>query len=87
MECVVAENLVQIFHRGVLVGSYPQRPARRRVAAVLVIVRDSFRWRRPQLPVDGAEVIRMVDTGGSISFAGTTYWAGTAGSASRSASR
>jgi hypothetical protein len=31
----------------------------------------------PQLPGDGAEVVRTVDSGGSISFAGTTYLAGT----------
>ena len=79
VECVVAENLVQIFHRGVLVGSYPQRHPRGRKGQrpVPVVVRDRPRaGGRPQLPVDGAEVTRMVDSGGSVSFAGTTYRAG-----------
>ena len=73
VECVVADNLVQIFHRGVLVGSYPQRHPRGRKGKrpVPVVVRNSPRaGGRPQLPGDGAEVLRTVDSGGSISFAG-----------------
>jgi transposase InsO family protein len=80
VECVVADNLVQIFHRGVLVGSSPQRLPRGRkgVRPEPVIVRNSPRAAgRPQLPVDGAEVVRTVDSGGSVSFAGTSYRAGT----------
>jgi hypothetical protein len=80
VECVVEENLVQIFHRGVLVGSSPQRLPRGRkgMRPVPVIVRNSPRAvGRPQLPVDGAEVVRTVDSGGSVSFAGTSYRAGT----------
>jgi len=79
VECVVADNLVQIFHRGVLVGSSPQRLPRGRkgMRPVPVIVRGPRTPPgRPQLPGDGAEVIRMVDSGGSISFAGTSYRAG-----------
>jgi transposase InsO family protein len=82
VECVVAENLVQIFHRGVLVGSCPQRLARghKGKRPVPVVVRRGSQTPgagRPQLPVDGAEVLRTVDSGGSISFAGTSYRAGT----------
>jgi hypothetical protein len=80
VECVVADNLVQIFHRGVLVGSSPQRHPRGRKGKrpVPVVVRNSPRaGGRPQLPGDGAEVTRTVDSGGSVSFAGTSYRAGT----------
>jgi hypothetical protein len=80
VECVVADNLVQIFHAGVLVGSYPQRHPRGRKGQrpVPVVVRNNSRaGGRPQLPVDGAEVTRTVDSGGSVSFAGTSYRAGT----------
>ena len=80
VECVVTDNLVQIFHAGVLVGSYPQRhpKGRKGVRPVPVVVRNNPRaGGRPQLPVDGAEVLRTVDSGGSVSFAGTSYRAGT----------
>jgi hypothetical protein len=80
VECVVEQNLVQIFHRGVLVGSCPQRhpKGRKGKRPVPVVVRNSPRaGGRPQLPVDGAEVLRTVDSGGSVSFAGTSYRAGT----------
>ena len=65
---------------GVLVGSSPQRHPRGRKGKrpVPVVVRNSPRaGGRPQLPVDGAEVTRTVDSGGSVSFAGTSYRAGT----------
>jgi transposase InsO family protein len=80
VECVVEQNLVQIFHAGVLVGSCPQRhpKGRKGKRPVPVVVRNSPRaGGRPQLPVDGAEVLRTVDSGGSVSFAGTSYRAGT----------
>jgi hypothetical protein len=80
VECVVEQNLVQIFHAGVLVGSYPQRhpKGRKGVRPVPIVIRNNPRaGGRPQLPVDGAEVTRTVDSGGSVSFAGTSYRAGT----------
>jgi hypothetical protein len=79
VECLVDQNLVQIFHRGVLVGSSPQRHPRGRkgVRPVPVVVRNNTRaTSRPQLPGDGAEVVRTVDSGGSVSFAGTGYRVG-----------
>jgi hypothetical protein len=89
VECLVAENLVQLFHRGVLVGSYPLRrkPAKDGKPRRDTPVRGSARPRRGRraasvLPgsIPAATltptVIRAVDTGGSICFASTTYWVG-----------
>jgi transposase InsO family protein len=83
VECVVADNLVQIYHRQVLVGSAPQRLPRGKkgqpAASPRIVQGKRAPWsvRGAQRPGDGAEVLRMVDAGGSISFAGTPYRAGT----------
>jgi transposase InsO family protein len=84
VECLVAENLVQLFHRGVLVGSYPLRrkPAKdgkpRRSPVRGSTAPHRRRTTDPALPgsIPPATVTRMVDTGGSICFAATTYWVG-----------
>jgi hypothetical protein len=89
VECLVAENLVQLFHRGVLVGSYPLRrkPATDGKPRRDTPVRGSARPRRRRTAASALAgslpaatvtptVTRTVDTGGSICFAATTYWVG-----------
>ena len=74
VEAVVADNLVQIFHRQVLVASHAQRrkpgkdtPARPRQGA-----------RTARTATTGPTVTRIADHTGCVSFAGTMYRAGNA---------
>ncbi len=71
VEAVVADNLVQIYHRDVLVASHVQRRTSDNVPAVL---RQGRRTARPV--TSGIVVTRVVDNNGEISFAGTMYRAG-----------
>lgn len=71
VEAVVADNLVQIYHRDVLVASHVQRRKSDNAPAVL---RQGRRTARPV--TSGIVVTRVVDNNGEISFAGTMYRAG-----------
>jgi transposase InsO family protein len=75
VQCVVAEHLVQIYHRQVLVASHVQRrpgPAR---APDRLPVQGS---RRARASTTGPVVTRIADNSGAVSFAGTSYAAGRA---------
>lgn len=74
VEAVVADHLVQIFHRDVLVASYPQRLRPGHHAAEQP--RQGRRTARPA--TQGPVVNRIVDKDGLLSFAGTMYRAGRA---------
>lgn len=71
VEAVVAENLVQIYHRDVLVASHVQRPA---PGGTPRPPRQGRRTARGA--TSGIVVTRLVDNNGDVSFAGTMYRAG-----------
>jgi transposase InsO family protein len=71
VQAVVADNLVQIYHRDVLVASHVQRPAG---ASTPRPPRQGRRTARAA--TSGIVVIRVVDNNGDVSFAGTMYRAG-----------
>jgi transposase InsO family protein len=73
VEAVVADNLVQIYHRDVLVASHVQRHKPDTAPAV---PRQGRRTARAV--TSGIVVTRMVDNNGNVSFAGTLYRAGRA---------
>jgi transposase InsO family protein len=71
VEAVVADNLVQIYHRDVLVASHVQRKS------ADAIPRPLLQGRRTARPAtNGIVVTRGVDNNGDVSFAGTMYRAG-----------
>lgn len=74
--CVVAENLVQIFHRQVLVASHVEHRRPERVRKPGRPPAQSSR--RTRQPTVGPVVTMIVDNGGAVSFAGTTHAAGRA---------
>ena len=74
VEAVVADHLVQIFHRDVLVASYPQRLRPGHLASEPP--RQGRRIARPA--TEGIVVNRIVEKDGCLSFAGTMYRAGRA---------
>jgi len=71
VEAVAADHLVRIFHREVLVAEHVQRRKPEQ---------DFKPWRQgqrhPRRPTDGMVVTRVVDSSGSVSFAGTNYRVG-----------
>jgi transposase InsO family protein len=71
VEAVVADNLVQIYHRDVLVASHVQR---RPAGSTPRPPRQGRRTARPA--TSGIVVTRVVDNNGDVSFAGTMYRAG-----------
>jgi hypothetical protein len=71
VEAVVAENLVQIYHREVLVASHVQRQA---PGGTPRAPRQGRRTARTA--TSGIVVTRVVDNNGDVSFAGTMYRAG-----------
>jgi hypothetical protein len=73
VDVVVADNLVQIYHRDVLVASHVQRCKPGTTPAVL---RQGRRTARAV--TSGIVVTRMVDSSGCVSFAGTMYRVGRA---------
>jgi hypothetical protein len=76
VDIVCGDALVEIFHRGVLVVSHV---ARHKSGASIVKrkpVNALARRPRPRPGDSTAMVTRLVDHGGNISFAGTTYRAG-----------
>lgn len=73
VQCVAAGNLVEIYHREVLVASHVQR--RPSGAPVKAPMQGMRRGRKPTL---GPAVTRIADNNGAVSFAGTLYRAGRA---------
>ena len=71
VEAVVADNLVQIYHREVLVASHVQRQA---PGGTPRAPRQCRRTARAA--TSGIVVTRVVDNNGDVSFAGTMYRAG-----------
>jgi hypothetical protein len=71
VEAVVADNLVQIYHRDVLVASHAQRQT---AGSTRRPPRQGRRTARAA--TSGIVVIRVVDNNGDVSFAGTMYRAG-----------
>ncbi len=71
VEAVVADNLVQIYHREVLVASHVQR---QNAGGTPRPPRQGRRSARAA--TSGIVVTRVVDNNGDVSFAGTTYRAG-----------
>ena len=74
VEVSVADGLVSIEHRGVLVATHAQRhrPAKEHKA----LAHKAKPQRRPRQATVGQAVTRKVDCGGAISFAGTSYKVG-----------
>jgi transposase InsO family protein len=72
VEVVVRDGLVEILHQGVLVASH----AERRKDSAPTRASSTPRTRAPRVATVGNPVSRIVDNGGSISFAGTPYRAG-----------
>jgi transposase InsO family protein len=75
VQCVVAGNLVEIFHHEVLVASHVQR---RRPATEQPVRAPVQGMRRGRRPTTGPVVTRIADNNGAVSFAGTLYRAGRA---------
>jgi transposase InsO family protein len=71
VEAVVAEHLVQIFHRDVLVAEHVQR---RKPDTEPKQLKQGRRTARQ--PTSGMTVTRIVDGAGQLSFAGTMYQVG-----------
>ena len=71
VEAVVAEHLVRIFHRNVLVAEHVQR---RKPDTEPKQLREGRRTARQ--PTSGMTVTRVVDGAGQLSFAGTMYQVG-----------
>ncbi len=74
VQCVAAGNLVEIFHREVLVASHVQRRKPGPAAAKAPMQG----MRRGRKPTTGPAVTRIADNNGAVSFAGTLYRAGRA---------
>jgi hypothetical protein len=77
VEVVVQHGLVEILHGGVLVATHAERRKENGTP-----VRTSFRAAKSRPATSGMTVVRSVDSGGSISFAGAAYsvgrsWGGT----------
>ncbi len=67
-----ADGLLHVSHDGVLVATH----ARRHLADDEDRMDRRTKASRPARPTAGEEVLRKVDSSGSVSFAGTTYRAG-----------
>jgi transposase InsO family protein len=77
VEVSVANGLLSVHHRGVLVATHAQkhRPAKERPA----MARKAIQKRpRPRQATVGQSVSRKVDSSGNVSFAGTNYRVGRA---------
>jgi transposase InsO family protein len=72
VEVVVQNGLVEILHAGVLVATHAERRSKEAKSAP----QRSPRQARSAQPTSGLSVTRIVDVGGSVSFAGTGYRAG-----------
>ena len=71
----VADGLVSIHHRGVLIATHAQhhRPAKENQALTRKVTRSKP---RPRQATVGQSVTRKVDASGNVSFAATTYRVG-----------
>jgi hypothetical protein len=77
VEVVVTGGLVEILHAGVLVATHVQRvKADHKDRAVTTTSRRVTQQRRARPPSTGLVVTRIVDSSGSVSFAGTAYRCG-----------
>jgi transposase InsO family protein len=72
VEVVVRAGLVEILHSGVLVATH----AERRHVGTASQPQRTTRQGRSRPPTSGMSVTRIVDTGGSVSFAGAAYRVG-----------
>ena len=72
----VADGLMSIYHRGVLVATHAQRHRPAKEPKALARKAKPQR-RRPNQATVGQAVTRKVDPGGSVCFAATSYRAGT----------
>jgi transposase InsO family protein len=72
VEVVVQRGLVEILHQGVLVATHAER---RRDGAKAASTKAPKAGRSRQ-PSSGMSVVRSVDSGGSVSFAGASYRVG-----------
>jgi transposase InsO family protein len=72
VEVVVQGGLVEVLHKGVLVATH----AERRRADTGTRPQRSVRQGRSRPPTSGMTVTRIVDNGGSVSFAGAGYRVG-----------
>ena len=77
VEVSVANGLVSIHHRGVLVATHAQRhrPAKEQPALARKV---KAKRARPRQATVGQSVTRKVDSSGNVSFAGTNYRVGRA---------
>lgn len=66
------DGLLQVTHDGVLVATH----ARRHLAEDEDRMDRRAKLSRPERPTTGDEVLRKVDSSGSVSFAGTSYRVG-----------
>ena len=79
VQCVVAGNLVEIYHHEVLVASHVQHQARGKAGEKQRPAKVPIQgWRRGRKATLGPVVTRIADPNGSVSFAGTLYRAGRA---------
>jgi transposase InsO family protein len=76
VQLAIADGLVSIFHREVLVTTCAQRHRPDKQAEALA--RKTDRRRRPRPPTVGQLVTRKVDSSGAVSFAGASYRVGRA---------
>jgi transposase InsO family protein len=72
VEVVVRAGLVEILHGGVLIATHAERRRDEKTPRPQRTARQG----RSRPPTSGMSVTRVVDTGGSVSFAGTAYRAG-----------
>jgi hypothetical protein len=77
VDVAVADGIVSVSHRDVLVATHPQRHRLDRQAAALARA-PRRRTQRPRQATVGQPVTRKVDSAGSVSFAGATYRVGNA---------
>ena len=77
VEVSVADGLVSIHHRGVLLATHAQRhqPAKQTKALARKVKQKR---QRPRQATVGQSVTRKVDSSGNVSFAGTSYRVGRA---------
>ncbi len=69
------DGLLEVFHRGVLIKAHAQRHEEKRKSQIPV---RSHARPKPLRPSSDRAVIRLVDSTGCISFAGTSYRVGKA---------
>jgi transposase InsO family protein len=76
VEVVVTGGLVEILHAGVLAATHVQRVKADHKDRAVTASRRATQQRRARSPSTGLAVTRIVDSSGSVSFAGTPYRCG-----------